>query len=87
MAKGKQFNIDGKTIKIKKALSKISMARNWALKAAQKKIAALPVVGGEAVTIDWMARSITFKDGLVFSQSRDELKGTFHGIAGLLTLE
>ena len=54
-------------------------------------MAALEVVTGAEpkveVKIEWSERCVKYGADIVFSQTAAELKGTFHGIAALLTLE
>ena len=90
-AKNHTFDMTGTTIGVKKAITKINAARNWALGEAQKRIAVLEAVTGAAVKvevkIDWSERCVKHGVDVVFSQTPAELKGTFYGIAASLTLE
>ena len=86
-SKSHVFNVAGVTIAIKKAMTKINAARNWALREAHTKITALDVARGAEVKIEWTERCVKHGADVVFTQTPGELKGTFSGIAAALILE
>ena len=71
---------------IKPALTKVNASRNWALKEAEKQVKSLEIIQESPVPIDWSNRCVNIGNDIVFSQTREDLKGTFWGIASHLKL-
>ena len=88
--KDKPFSTGSKTILIKAALSKINLTRNWALRKAKEVVTDFAKGSTEhknaEVEIIWKERCVKIGTEKLFIQLRDELKGSFHGIAVHLKL-
>ena len=80
------FTVAATTFTIKAGLTKVNASRNWALKEAAKMVKVLEASKSADVAIDWQARCVKIGTEIVFSQLREDLKGSFSGIAGHLHL-
>ena len=80
------FTLAGATLSVKSALTKVNASRNWALKEADKMAKTLEASKSANVSIDWTNRCVKVGTDIIFSQTKDDLKGTFCGMAGHLKL-
>ena len=70
--------INGRDVKVKKALSKLNAMRNAALRRATDKIKAHPMSRDKTVKIEWAKeRGVTVDGIFAFTQNQTELQGSF----------
>ena len=79
LLKNKSLTVNGSSISFKNALTKINGVRNYSLREAEKMAKDRVSVGKETIVIDWKNRCVNLGTTTIFSQSRDEMKGTFQG--------
>ena len=84
------FDIAGNKVIIKPALKKVNVCRNWALKQAEKLVSAFSKSSGSyigvVVAIEWSDLCVKLGNDIVFSQTKEDLKDEFCGIASHLKL-
>ena len=86
MLKNSPLVVGDSIIHPKPALTKQNATRNWALREAERLVKASPISKTDTVKIIWDKRNVE-NDGLpVFTQLKDDIKGTCSGVFADLTL-
>ena len=76
--KGKEFNVSDRVkIKMKSAITAINLKRNWGIRTAQDLIKKSTLANDKEINIDFKERKITVGGQLAFTQSPNQLRGTF----------
>ena len=88
---GQGLKINGVTLKIKPARTKLQSKRNYALIKASELIKASPLTAGRDVKIEWKVegskdRQVTVGSDIGFLQGKDETAGSFMAPFGELVL-
>ena len=74
---GKSLSVQGQTISIKNARTKVNGQRNYALRKAKELLKASDVNTGKTVEIKWAERCVSVNDVAAFSQAKTDISGSF----------
>ena len=76
--KNKEFSVsENIKIKMKSAISAINLKRNWSIRQAHELIRNSPLSNNNSIEIDFKERKVLVGGSPAFTQSPNQLKGTF----------